>query len=61
MAAKVAIAKPIGQQREHQEQTEQGLNSWIGETQSGSPLSIDFNRLVKPLESLFTDGAIVAE
>ena len=61
MAAQVAIAKPVGQQREHQEETEQRLNGWIGETQGGSPLTIDFNRSVEPLKSIFADGAIMAE
>ena len=31
-AAKVAIAKPVGQQTEADEKTEQRLDSWIGET-----------------------------
>ena len=61
MAAKVAIAKPVGQQTEADEKTEQGLNGWIGETQGGGSLAMDFNRLVESLKSIFADRAIVTE
>ena len=61
MAAQVAIAKPLRQQTEHQEDTEQCLHSWIGEAQGGRPLMVDFNRPVELLERVFAKNAIMAE
>ena len=40
---------------------EQGLHAWIGETQSGDPLSRNRQRLADLLKSLFSQQAIVAD
>ena len=61
MAAQVAIAKPVGQQSKHQEETEKCLDSWIGVAQGGSPLAVDLDRTVQLLERIFADRAIMAE
>ena len=61
MAAQVAIAKPLRQQTEHQEDAEQCLHGWIGEPQGGRPLIVDFDWPVELLERVFAKIAIMAE
>ena len=60
-AAQVAIAKPLGQQTEQQEETEQGLHSGIGEAQGGGALLVGGDGLIELLERRFAEGTIMAE
>ena len=61
MLPECAVGKPLGQQTEHHEGTEEGHNVGVGETEGGDAFPLDDSGTCERQEGLLSQTTVVAQ